>query len=125
MPMQVANEVQAIGVHCNIKASVWSGEGPQAVQANAFRTAGQLVVSTPGRIAQGLGTGLIQAALLSKTLSTFVLDEADLLLLHEYEGDLQAIAPQVRASFTSHACVLRVWAVGLCARARSRHELRL
>ena len=28
----------------------------------------------------------------------FVLDEADLLLLHEYEGDLQAIAPQVSQS---------------------------
>ena len=65
------------------------------MQTNAYRTAGQLVVSTPGRVAQALETGLIQTALLSKTLSIFVLDEADLLLLHEYEGDLQAIAPQV------------------------------
>ena len=38
---------------------------------------------------------MIQPTLLGKTLSTVVLDEADLLLLHEYEGDLQAIAPQV------------------------------
>ena len=65
------------------------------MQTNAYRTAGQLVVSTPGRVAQALETGLIQTTLLSKTLSTFVLDEADLLLLHEYEDDLQAIAPQV------------------------------
>lgn len=65
------------------------------MQANAYRTAGQLVVSTPGRVAQALETGLIQTTLLSKTLSMFVLDEADLLLLHEYECDLQAIAPQV------------------------------
>ena len=88
-------EAQAVGAHCNIKASVWTGEGPNAVQANAYRTAGQLVVSTPGRIAQALENGLIQTSLLSRTLSMFVLDEADLLLLHEYEGDLQAIAPQV------------------------------
>ena len=65
------------------------------MQANAYSSAGQLVVSTPGRVAQALETGLIQTTLLSKTLSMFVLDEADLLLLHEYEGDLQAIAPQV------------------------------
>lgn len=88
-------EAQAIGLHCNVKASVWTGEGPHAVQANAYRTAGQLVVSTPGRVAQALENGLIQTTLLTKTLSMFVLDEADLLLLHEYESDLQAIAPQV------------------------------
>ncbi len=93
--IQVVEEAQAVGAHCNIKASVWTGEGPDAVQANAYRTAGQLVVSTPGRIAQALENGLIQTSLLSRTLSMFVLDEADLLLLHEYEGDLQAIAPQV------------------------------
>ena len=92
---QVVEEAQAIGSHCNVKASVWTGEGPNAVQANAYRTAGQLVVSTPGRVAQALENGLVQTALLSKTLSMFVLDEADLLLLHEYESDLQAIAPQV------------------------------
>lgn len=92
---QVAEEAQAIGLHCNIKASVWTGEGPRAVQANAYRTAGQFVVSTPGRVAQALENGLIQTTLLTKTLSIFVLDEADLLLLHEYESDLQAIAPQV------------------------------
>ena len=40
--------------------------------------------------------------LLSKTLSMFVLDEADLLLLHEYEGDLQAIAPQVMVLHSVH-----------------------
>ena len=91
-------EAQGIGAHCSIRASVWTGEGPHAVQATAFRTAGQLVVSTPGRIAQALEAGLIQAAALGKTLSTFVLDEADLLLLHEYESDLQAIAPQVSFS---------------------------
>ena len=95
---QVVEEAQAVGSHCNIKASVWTGEGPNAVQANAYRTAGQLVVSTPGRIAQALESGLIQTSLLSRTLSMFVLDEADLLLLHEYEGDLQAIAPQVSQS---------------------------
>lgn len=33
----------------------------------------------------------------------FVLDEADLLLLHEYEGDLQAIAPQVSQSVSQGA----------------------
>lgn len=91
----MVEEAQAIGDHCSLKASVWTGEGPHAVQANAYRTAGQLVVSTPGRIAQALQTGLIQPSLLSRTLGTLVLDEADLLLLHEYEGDLQAIAPQV------------------------------
>lgn len=94
---QVVEEAQAIGQHCNVKASVWTGEGPNAVQANAYRTAGQLIVSTPGRVAQALEAGLIQTTLLSQTLSMFVLDEADLLLLHEYEGDLQAIAPQVNA----------------------------
>ena len=78
---------------------MWTGEGPHAVQANAYRTAGQLVVSTPGRVAQALENGLIQTTLLTKTLSMFVLDEADLLLLHEYENDLQAIAPQVMVTY--------------------------
>ena len=103
-----------MGVHCNIKASVWTGEGPSAVQANAYRTAGQLVVSTPGRIAQALGKGLIQPALLSRTLSMFVLDEADLLLLHEYEGDLQAIAPQVWLLRLYQQHFTRLSAVGRC-----------
>ena len=106
---QVVDEAQAIGAHCNIRASVWSGEGPHAVQANAFRTAGQLVVSTPGRIAQALENGLIQAAALGKTLSTFVLDEADLLLLHEYESDLQAIAPQVRFLCETQKQLIQGW----------------
>lgn len=91
-------EARAIGSHCNVKASVWTGEGPNAVQTNAYRTAGQIVASTPGRIAQALESGIIQTNLLSNTLSMFVLDEADLLLLHEYESDLQAIAPQVTST---------------------------
>ena len=73
------------------------------MQENAYRTAGQLVVSTPGKIAQALENGVLQTTHLSKTLSVFVLDEADLLLLHEYEGDLQAIAPQVSP------CCLAAW----------------
>lgn len=55
-------------------------------------------MSTPGRIAQLIGDGSLQGALLQQRLQTLVLDEADLLLSYGYEGDLQALAPLVPRS---------------------------
>eukprot|EP00891_Asterochloris_glomerata_P006955 jgi/Astpho2/6955/e_gw1.00107.46.1_t len=92
---QVAEEAAAVGVHCGLKATVCTAEGPQAVQATAVRTAGPIVVSTPGRVARTLKSGLLPTETLQQHLCALVLDEADMLLLHEYEEDLQAIAPQV------------------------------
>lgn len=93
--VQVAEEAAAVGVHCGLKATVCTAEGPQAVQATAVRTAGPIVVSTPGRVARTLKSGLLPTETLQQHLCALVLDEADMLLLHEYEEDLQAIAPQV------------------------------
>ena len=84
-----------MGAHCGLKATVCTAEGPRAVQATAVRTAGPIVVSTPSRVARTLKSGLLPAETLQQHLCTLVLDEADMLLLHEYEEDLQAIAPQV------------------------------
>ena len=84
-----------MGAHCGLKATVCTAEGPRAVQATAVRTAGPIVVSTPGRVARTLKSGLLPTETLQQHLCALVLDEADMLLLHEYEEDLQAIAPQV------------------------------
>eukprot|EP00887_Chlorella_sp_A99_P008058 scaffold12.g8058.t1 len=70
------------------------GGGGAAVVA----TAGQLVVTTPARLAQLLREGHLTPAVLEQRLQVLVLDEADLLLSYGYEEDVQALAPQVPRS---------------------------
>ncbi len=66
-----------------------------ALQRAAVSTAGQVVVATPGRVAQALHDGSLTARVLSTRLHTLVLDEADLLMSYGYEEDIAALAPLV------------------------------
>lgn len=52
--VQVKEEAAGVAAHCgaDIKATALSGEGSVAAQRQALATAGQLVVTTPGRVAK-------------------------------------------------------------------------
>ena len=53
-PSQVREEAAAVAVHCGAELSVTAlaGEGHAAARRAAVSSAGQVVVATPGRIAQ-------------------------------------------------------------------------
>lgn len=92
---QVLQEAKLLALACNgaIRATSLNGEGRTLQQSAA--TAGQIVVATPGRVAELIRTG-VQA--LGDQLSFMALDEADLLLSYGYEQDMDAIAPCVPRS---------------------------
>lgn len=73
--------------------SAISGDG--AGHRSQAATAGQLVVTTPAKIAQMLQQGWVTGEMLEQRLQVLVLDEADLLLSYGYEEDVQLLAPQV------------------------------
>ena len=58
-----------------------------------LRAAGDLVVSTPGRLAACLADGSLDGGALRRQLEVLVVDEADLLLTYGYEKDLEDLAP--------------------------------
>ena len=58
-----------------------------------LRAAGDLVVSTPGRLAACLADGSLDGGAMRKSLEVLVVDEADLLLTYGYEKDLEDLAP--------------------------------
>lgn len=96
---QVKEEAAGVAAHCgaDIKVTALSGDGSVAAQRQALASAGQLLVTTPGRVAKAVKEG----ALLGRTLAALavlVLDEADLLLSYGHEADLQALAPLVPRS---------------------------
>ncbi|KXZ52784.1 hypothetical protein GPECTOR_8g172 [Gonium pectorale] len=96
---QVAQEAAATAQHCgaDVTATALIAEGGQQLK-RAVASAGQIVVSTPGKVAAALRDGLLPPGLLSSRLAVLVLDEADLLLSYGYEEDLQLLAPQVPRS---------------------------
>ena len=95
---QVAEEAASLATHCGegLSATALLAEG--AAARSAVATSGQLVVTTPGRIATLIRDGAITAPLLERTLTSLVLDEADLLLSYGYESDVAALAPLVPRS---------------------------
>lgn len=97
---QVSAEAQSIAQHCGdvVRVTSLGRDGPTAAQRAAVTTAGQVVVATPGRVAQALVDGSLSAGVLAGRLHTLVMDEADLLLSYGYEEDLRALAPQVPRS---------------------------
>ncbi|KAK9849492.1 hypothetical protein WJX84_000973 [Apatococcus fuscideae] len=105
---QVKEEADRVVEKCggHIKVTALTGEGSEATQRNMLLTIGQLVVSTPGRIAQALRSGQVQPSMLAAQpkagrpgLSTVVLDEADLMLsMPGYEADLRDIFPKLPSS---------------------------
>ena len=95
---QVATEASSLATICaeGLKATALLAEG--AAARAAISTSGQLVVSTPGRIAHLIREKLLSPHLLERSLQSLVLDEADLLLSYGYEDDVAVIAPLVPRS---------------------------
>ncbi|MEW5299598.1 MAG: hypothetical protein WDW36_002597 [Sanguina aurantia] len=96
---QVKSEAMITAQLCSseITATALLGETSQQLR-RAVATAGQIVVATPGRLAEALKGGFLSPATLAARLQMLVLDEADLLLSYGYEEDLQLIAPHVPRS---------------------------
>lgn len=57
-----------------------------------------VLISTPACIPKCLSSGVLQAASITSSLETLVLDEADLLLSYGYENDIKALTPHVPRS---------------------------
>ncbi|CAG9461604.1 unnamed protein product [Pedinophyceae sp. YPF-701] len=99
---QVKSEGQSIvrfiddGV--SVSAITATGSADSAQMRAAVASAGQVVVSTPARIASLLSAGALRAATLTDALSTLVLDEADLLLSYGHRDDIKALAPALPKS---------------------------
>jgi ATP-dependent RNA helicase DDX56/DBP9 len=95
---QVAEEASSLATHCGegLIATALLAEGSAA--RSAVSTAGQLVVTTPGRVATLIRDGALPAKVLENALVSLVLDEADLLLSYGYETDVSVLAPLVPRS---------------------------
>lgn len=64
----------------------------------AFTGPPDVLISTPACIPKCLSSGVLQAASITSSLETLVLDEADLLLSYGYENDIKALTPHVPRS---------------------------
>lgn len=95
---QVKEECARLLRHC--------GDGPGRLGVSALLTdghsltsaaskAGQVVVTTPARVAKLLRSGFLTPQLLERSLTSLVLDEADLLLSFGYGEDMGVIAPAI------------------------------
>ncbi|KAL6768544.1 hypothetical protein ACKKBF_B11150 [Auxenochlorella protothecoides x Auxenochlorella symbiontica] len=80
----------------DLRVTALAGEG---LPRSALSRAGQLVVTTPAKLALALSSGKLAAGALSQALQTLVLDEADLLLAYGYGEDMRGVAP-----FVPRAC---------------------
>jgi len=95
---QVLQEAKSLAISCSgsLQVSSLTGEGRNLRQAAA--TAGQIVVSTPGRVAELIKGKVVQRKMLEDSLLYLVLDEADLLLSYGYEDDMNLISPCIPRS---------------------------
>lgn len=95
---QVLQEAKSLAISCSgsFQVSSLTGEGRNLRQAAA--TAGQIVVSTPGRVAELIKGKVVQRKMLEDSLLYLVLDEADLLLSYGYEDDMNLISPCIPRS---------------------------
>lgn len=92
---QVLQEAKLLALACSgtIRVTSLVGEG-RALRQSAT-TAGQIVVATPGRLAELVRSGV---PVVGAHTSFMVLDEADLLLSYGYAEDMATIAPCVPRS---------------------------
>ena len=95
---QILQEAKSLAISCSgsLQVSSLIGEGRNLRQAAA--TAGQIVVSTPGRVAELIKGKGIRRETLEENLLFLVLDEADLLLSYGYEDDMNVISPCIPRS---------------------------
>ena len=80
----------------SISVSILTGEG--RILRQTATTAGQIVVSTPGRVAELIKAKVITSQMLDANLCFLALDEADLLFSYGYEEDMGVIAPFIPRS---------------------------
>eukprot|EP00252_Welwitschia_mirabilis_P002952 TRINITY_DN1295_c0_g1_i1.p1 TRINITY_DN1295_c0_g1~~TRINITY_DN1295_c0_g1_i1.p1 ORF type:complete len:589 (+),score=118.29 TRINITY_DN1295_c0_g1_i1:418-2184(+) len=97
---QVHNEILSILQHCkgSWKVAQLTGSMSFAEMRAALDGAPEIIVATPACITTCLTKGFLQPPLLAKSLTTLILDEADLLLSYGYENDLKSLVPHVPRS---------------------------
>ncbi|CAM6090316.1 unnamed protein product [Calypogeia fissa] len=94
---QVYDEVRWLLEHCGATLKVVQLTTNMSVQTLRAAMAGppDIVVATPARISACISNDLLSPSALQSSLSTLVLDEADLLLSYGYEDDIRKLAPHV------------------------------
>ena len=95
---QVLQEAKLLANACqgSIQVTSLTAEGRNLRQASA--TAGQIVVSTPSRVAELIKGKALTSKILDSNLRFLVLDEADLILSYGYEEDMAVISPSIPRS---------------------------
>ncbi|BFI39941.1 hypothetical protein AXG93_3569s1110 [Marchantia polymorpha subsp. ruderalis] len=94
---QVHDDVRSLFEHCGGSLKVVQLTTNMSVQTLTAAMAGppDVVVATPARISVCIQNEILQPSALQHSLSTLVLDEADLLLSYGYEDDLRKLAPHI------------------------------
>ncbi|KAL2611149.1 hypothetical protein R1flu_022841 [Riccia fluitans] len=94
---QVHDDVRSLFEHCGGSFRVVQLTTSMSVQSMTAAMAGppDVVVATPARISACIQNEILLPSALRDSLSTLVLDEADLLLSYGYEDDLRKLAPHV------------------------------
>ena len=96
---------------CGADLAVTAIAGDAPLRA-ACATAGQLVVTTPAKLAQALREGILTPRMLQDRLQVLVLDEADLLLSYGCasgragQGCWELVLPAGQAARAAAACIL-------------------
>jgi ATP-dependent RNA helicase DDX56/DBP9 len=95
---QVLQEAKLLANACqgSIQVTSLTAEGRNLRQASS--TAGQIVVSTPSRVAELIKGKALTSKILDASLRFLVLDEADLILSYGYEEDMSVISPSIPRS---------------------------
>ncbi|KAL3682380.1 hypothetical protein R1sor_000402 [Riccia sorocarpa] len=94
---QVHDDVRSLFEHCGGSFRVVQLTTNMSVQSMTAAMAGppDVVVATPARISACIQNEILLPSALRDSLSTLVLDEADLLLSYGYEDDLRKLAPHI------------------------------
>lgn len=95
---QVCQEAKSLALACSGSIQVTSLTGDGRSLRQAAVTAGSVVVSTPGRVAELIRSKVVRGDMLGSNLTFLVLDEADLLLSYGYEEDMDVISPCIPRS---------------------------
>ncbi|KAK4477435.1 hypothetical protein RD792_016656 [Penstemon davidsonii] len=94
---QVYSEVTSLIELCRVQLKVVQLTSTMSASDMKTALAGppDIIVSTPACVQTCLSKGMLQSKSLQESLSTLVLDEADLLLSYGYEDDIKALSAHV------------------------------
>ncbi len=84
---QVNEEVQAVGKYLGVRSVALYGKQPIEIQRKALKKYPHVIVATPGRLVDHLEKRNVKLS----SVSFFVLDEADEMLLMGFEDQIEAI----------------------------------